>query len=107
MRLCSHMLVFCHETGMASLINGLGATELHLFTVIGHALCARSDVTSNIHYFHIDWEGDALLIGVAKGKRFARDQDEVIWYHIYMPILSSLKCVRSCRWRSTLLQINR
>lgn len=52
-----------------SKVNKRHPTEIHLALTLAWCLCARMDTTAAVHARHIDWEGDALLIGIAKSKR--------------------------------------
>ena len=55
-------------------IKGNHVTEAHLFTTLGWNLCGRSETTAAIHSRHIDWDNDALLIGICKSKRSVKEE---------------------------------
>ena len=44
-------------------------TELHLFATLGWNLCAGVDTSSHVHINHVDWNDDALIVGVGKSKK--------------------------------------
>jgi hypothetical protein len=56
-------------------------TELPLFTILAWNLMARSDTVSRLHATFIDWEEDAMMIGVTATKRHYREEAE--WYHVF------------------------
>jgi hypothetical protein len=71
-------------------IKGKFASELHLGVVLSWNLCARSDTCSGIHSTHLDWEGDCLIVSIAKSKRSY--QEDGILNHVYANYLFPYIC---------------
>lgn len=70
----------------ASLLKGefrLGRheAELHFFITIAWTLMARLETATQLHSSCIDWEDDALLIGISKSKRNYSEISH--WYRVY------------------------
>jgi len=57
----------CIET--LSSLYGRHPSESHLLVNLAWNLCGRADTVTSVHARHIDWEADALIIGISKSKR--------------------------------------
>lgn len=77
-------------SGEDSVKLGRHHAELHLALLLSHNMLSRLETTTEYHTHHLDWEGDALLIGVAKSKR---NYSEVAqYYRVYANPFSPEVC---------------
>ena len=66
---------------IAGLKDSRHVTSLHVFSVLGWNLVMRCDSVTAIHARHLDWENDALHVGVNKSKR--HDNEEFEYFRVY------------------------
>jgi hypothetical protein len=62
------------------------SSELHVCLTLGWNLCARIDTVTSLHSYHLDWDGDSLMIGIAKSKR--NYQECSVFYHVFSNYLT-------------------
>ena len=82
-------VALCDET--IGCVEGQHVTEVHLLLTSLWNLMARSETGGAIHSRHLDWENDALLVGISKSKRFTLEK--AVYYHLFANPFRPAVCV--------------